>query len=202
MKIIDVKGFKCPMPLIETKKALKEAKKDETLKIIIDNETSFKNVTHYLEDNNIPTEFSIIGGNYEIIVNKGEEDLEGTQAEAWCTTETVKDESYVVVFGKNTIGEGSDELGGILIGAMLNSLIAQEVVPKKIMFMNSGITLVLKDSVDLPLVQKLEQKGSEIVTCGTCLDYLGKSDELGVGRVTNMFDIVESMRTAGRVINI
>ena len=202
MKIIDMKGLKCPMPLIETKKALKETEKDETLKIIIDNETSFKNVTHYLEDNGIVAESRENNGVYEIMVNKGDDDLEGTQSEAWCATDVNSDESYVVVFGKDRIGEGSDELGAILIGAMLNSLLEQDVLPKKIMIMNSGVNLVLKDSVDLPLMQKLEQKGSEIVTCGACLDYFGKLDQLGVGRVTNMFEIVESMRTAGRIINI
>ena len=202
MKIIDVQGKKCPMPLIETKKAIKESDKDESLKIIIDNETSFKNVSHYLEDNGIQSESALRDGIYEIIVNKGDEDLEGTNPEAWCKTEIAPDESYVVVFGKNTIGKGSEELGGILIGAFLNSLLAQDVLPSKIMIMNSGINLVLKSSVDLPLFQKLEQKGSEIVTCGTCLDYFGKMDELGVGRVSNMFEIVESMRTAGRIINI
>ena len=48
MKTLDATGLKCPMPLIETKKALKEINKDEALRIIIDNETSVKNVEHFL----------------------------------------------------------------------------------------------------------------------------------------------------------
>ncbi|PLW98645.1 MAG: sulfurtransferase-like selenium metabolism protein YedF, partial [Marinilabiliales bacterium] len=34
MKLIDVRGKKCPMPLVETKKALKESAKDELIKVI------------------------------------------------------------------------------------------------------------------------------------------------------------------------
>jgi len=47
MKTIDVRGKQCPMPLIETKKALKETEENENLKILIDNPTSAKNVTHF-----------------------------------------------------------------------------------------------------------------------------------------------------------
>ena len=38
------------------------------------------------------------------------------------------------------------------------------------------------------------------MTCGTCLDYYGLKDELGVGSVTNMYEIVEVMEKAVTVI--
>jgi sulfur relay (sulfurtransferase) complex TusBCD TusD component (DsrE family) len=41
----------------------------------------------------------------------------------------------------------------------------------------------------------------DIIVCGTCLDYFGKMDELAVGRITNMHDILESMLKADKVIN-
>lgn len=53
MKVIDVRGKKCPMPLVETKKALKVTDKSEAIKVILDSENSVKNVMRYLEDNNI-----------------------------------------------------------------------------------------------------------------------------------------------------
>ena len=40
----------------------------------------------------------------------------------------------------------------------------------------------------------------EIRTCGTCLNYYGLTDKLAVGSVTNMYDIVETMTSAGKVI--
>ncbi|MCB0806119.1 MAG: DsrE family protein, partial [Bacteroidales bacterium] len=72
----------------------------------------------------------------------------------------------------------------------------------KIIFMNSGINLVLKDSLFLPQLKDLESKGVTIITCGTCLDYYGKMDELAVGRVSNMAEILESMLGVGKVINV
>ena len=46
----------------------------------------------------------------------------------------------------------------------------------------------------------MAEKGVEILTCGTCLDYYGMKDKLAVGAVTNMYAIVESMATAGKII--
>jgi len=202
MKILDVKGKKCPMPLIETKKALKEINTDETLRILLDNETSVKNVSHYLEDNGISMDKSQRGDNWEIIVNKGEADLENTIPEAYCATPAEKDDSYVVVFTKDRIGEGSEELGEALVGAMLNSLLELDTPPKKLIFMNSGINIVLTGSIVLHSLKDLEAKGVEILVCGTCLDYFDKMEDLEVGRISNMYEIMESMTGVGKVINI
>lgn len=202
MKILDAKGLKCPMPLIETKKALKEIDKDESLKIIVDNETSVKNVEHFLTDNGMEVERTEKNGIFEIVVNKQEGDLEDVQAEAYCTPAPAADTSYSVMFAKDRIGEGSEELGNVLVGGFLNTLKEREVLPQKIMFMNSGINLVLNDSPALPLLKELEEQGVDLVSCGTCLDYFGKMDELAVGRVSNMYEILESMLAVGKVINI
>ncbi|MCB2220551.1 MAG: sulfurtransferase-like selenium metabolism protein YedF [Bacteroidetes bacterium] len=203
MKTIDVKGMKCPMPLIETKKALKEIGKEESLRIIIDNETSVKNVTHYLEDNNLPVEKKQDGKIFELIVNKtGDESYETCNAEAYCEVPAEKDKSFVVMLAKDYLGEGEHELGHALVGSMLNTIKAMEVLPEKIIFMNSGINLVTKGSLFLPLLKELETMGVTIITCGTCLDYYGKMDDLEIGRISNMADIMESMLTVGKVINI
>ena len=39
-----------------------------------------------------------------------------------------------------------------------------------------------------------------ILTCGTCLDFYGLKDKLAVGGVTNMYDIVERMEGADKII--
>lgn len=202
MKILDVKGMKCPMPLIETKKALKEIQKDEALKIIIDNETSVKNVEHFLTDNGMSATRTEKNGVYEVVVNKQDGDLEDVQAEAYCVTPASVDNSYVVMFAKDRLGEGSEELGNVLVAGLLNTLKERDVLPDKLIFMNSGINLVLRDSPALPLLKELSDKNVDMVSCGTCLDYFGKMDELAVGRVSNMYEILESMLAVGKVINI
>jgi len=202
MKILDAKGLKCPMPLIETKKALKEIEKDETLKIFVDNETSVKNVEHFLTDNGMEVEKSEKNGIFEIIVNKRDGDLDDVQAETYCTTSGEPDNSYVVMFAKDRLGEGSEELGNVLVAGLLNTIKERDVLPDKIIFMNSGINLVLKDSPALPLLKELVEKNVDLVSCSTCLDYFGKMNELAIGRVSNMYEILESMLAVEKVINI
>lgn len=201
MKVIDVKGKQCPMPLIETKKALKEAAENESIKILIDNPTSVKNVTHYLSDNQINFVEQKSGEVIELIVNKNGKDLEDTDETAYCTTNIPQPENYIVLMAKDRIGEGSDELGEALAGAMINTLKSMNPLPDKIIFMNSGINLVITGSNVLDDLKELANRGVELITCGTCLDYFGKMDDLKVGRVSNMLDILESMKAAGKVLN-
>ena len=46
----------------------------------------------------------------------------------------------------------------------------------------------------------LEAQGVEILTCGTCLNHYGLTEELAVGGVTNMYSIVEKLAGAGKVV--
>jgi len=38
------------------------------------------------------------------------------------------------------------------------------------------------------------------MSCGTCLNHFGLKEQLAAGEVTNMYDIVDQLRTAARVI--
>ena len=202
MKVLDVIGLQCPIPLIETKKALKDIEPTESLKVITDNITSVKNIMHFLTDNSIPAVKKQVGDYYEIIINNPELDLEDVDEKAYCTPALPVDNSYVMVFSTDSIGQGSHELGFALIGALFATLKNTDNLPSKIMFLNSGINLVLKDSNFLNDLKALEKKNVEFITCGTCLDYYEKMDQLGIGRVTNMLEIIESMQEAQKVITI
>jgi hypothetical protein len=41
----------------------------------------------------------------------------------------------------------------------------------------------------------------EILSCGTCLQHFGIEDKLRVGKVTNMFEIIDSLNAAAKVIS-
>jgi selenium metabolism protein YedF len=202
MKTIDARGLKCPMPLINTKKALVESKPGESLIIIIDNDTSVKNVTRYLEDNGIPVNTTKKGSSWELLVNKGDKELAKSNPEAYCGEHGTNTGNYVVLYAKNRLGEGDNDLGQKLLGMMLESLKAQDVIPDKLIFMNSGVLLITSGSPFLPALVELEMNGVELIACGTCLEFYGKKDELAIGRISNMFEIVEVLRTAGHVINV
>jgi len=202
MKILDVTGKKCPLPLIETKKALNTLEQGESLKVVTDNETAKNNVTRFLNDNNIKSQWEKNDQVYEIMINYQDSDLENIRAEAYCETDNSGDQGFVVVFSKNYLGEGSEELGKILINGYLETLIADEKYPQKMMFLNSGALMTIKGSPQEEVLKEFEEAGVEILVCGTCLDFYKMTDQLAVGKISNMLEIQDAMIGAGKVLNI
>ena len=46
----------------------------------------------------------------------------------------------------------------------------------------------------------LEEKGVQILVCGTCLNYYGLTEQLQIGTVSNMYDITQALQLAQKVI--
>jgi selenium metabolism protein YedF len=190
------------MPLVETKKALKESTAKGLIKVITDSENSVKNVTRYLKDNGIEVNVQQSGNTFELVFSKEGSKPVIEAAESYCDTSEISNDNFIVVYTKDRIGEGSNDLGNMLVGGMLTTLSETDKIPDKMIFMNSGINLVIEGSPVLDLLINMEKKGSELLVCGTCLDYFGKTDELKVGRVSNMLEILDIMAAYSKVINI
>ena len=105
--------------------------------------------------------------------------------------------------GKDHVGEGDGELGYNLMKMALYTLSESEVPPASLLFMNSGVKLVAGDEAQIiDSVKKLEEGGTEVLVCGTCLDFYGLKDALKVGEVSNMYDILGRMQEAAKVISL
>jgi len=91
------------------------------------------------------------------------------------------------------IGQGSDELGALLMKNFLYTLARNEVAPTAVMLMNGGVRLACTGSASLDDLALLAEKGVAIRACGTCLDFLGLKDALAVGEVGTMPDSVAAL---------
>jgi hypothetical protein len=49
-------------------------------------------------------------------------------------------------------------------------------------------------------MEALSEKGVEIFSCGTCIDFYELKGKMRVGAITNMYDIIQSMLEADRLI--
>ena len=105
----------------------------------------------------------------------------------------------IVVISRDTMGEGAEELGKILIKSFIYSLTELPVPPRYVIFFNSGARLASCDSNTIDDLKKLEQKGTEILTCGTCVNYYGLQDKTAVGSIANMYGITEKIASAGNI---
>ena len=110
--------------------------------------------------------------------------------------------NFIVVISKNTMGDGSEELGKILIKSFIHSMTELPVPPECLLFFNSGVYLASNEANTIDDLKELEGKGTKLLLCGTCVNYYNLQDKLAVGSITNMYTIAEKMTTAAGVINI
>ena len=69
--------------------------------------------------------------------------------------------------------------------------------------MNSGVKLVAGGEQQIvDSVSSLVAQGTTVLVCGTCLDYYQLTDQLAVGEVSNMYDILNAMQVASKVITL
>lgn len=190
------------MPLIQTKKALKDNVNLEAFKLVIDNKASYKNVSRFLQDNQIEFRHMEEDNKHIIIVNQSSEKLVKDDVESYCSTQITNENPYIIVFAKDRLGEGPLELGKMLVEGMLSTIMEMNIKPEKIIFLNSGINLVVTGSTVIHLLKQVEEVGTELLVCGNCLNFFGKVDELLVGKVSNALEIFESLTGAAKVINI
>lgn len=98
------------------------------------------------------------------------------------------------------MGKGDPELGRILMKGFIYTLTEVEVLPKTIIFYNEGVKLAVENSESLNDLKNLEERGVEILCCGTCVNFYGLTDEVKIGSITNMYNIVNKQMNARRVI--
>jgi len=103
----------------------------------------------------------------------------------------------VVIFNKDQLGHGDRELGQKVLGTFLKKSIALQGL-ETIVFFNQGVKLVASDSPVLAELRALEERGIDIVPCGTCLAHYKVTP--AVGKVSDMDTIVAELSKAEKVI--
>jgi selenium metabolism protein YedF len=86
------------------------------------------------------------------------------------------------------------------MGAFLKTLKELEPKPWRLVLINTGVKLISRESEYIDILKEIEDSGIEIISCGTCLDYFKLKGKIGVGRISNMFEILSSFNEATNVI--
>ena len=197
-------GKNCPIPLIETKKAVKALTSPDTVEVMVDNNMAVKNITRFATDSGYKiTTDKISDKEYKLTIEvaeiKSEEEKKMAESCAACGA-TDNTGNIVVAIGSEKMGFGDEKLGKNLMKSIIFSLSQAEVHPKTILFYNGGAHITCEGSLSLEDLSNLQELGTKIYTCGTCLDFYGLKEKLKVGEVTNMYDIVSTMENASLVI--
>lgn len=186
---VDAIGQVCPVPIIMTKNALKDIEEGQ-VEVSIDNRISLENLQKMSKEMGYDYTVEESGDIFKIVINKMRESVELRESE----------ENTVVVIDSLHMGKGDVELGRILMKGFIYTLSEIEELPKTILFYNEGVKLAIEGAESLQDLKSLEERGVEILSCGTCLNFYGITEKLRVGSVTNMYTILERQMKATRVI--
>ena len=189
---IDAGGKQCPIPVIMAKKELEAGAQD--VEIVVDGPTQVGNLERLGDALGRAATSEPFGDKFLVKFANGETKV-GAKVEAADT--------YAVFFNTNAIGTNSSELGGNLAKMAIFTLSESDRIPSYVLFMNEGVKLVT--GTEPQIVENLNtliEKGTKVLVCGTCLNYYGIKDELKVGTVSNMYDILGAMQEVSKVIKL
>jgi len=190
--VIDCKGLKCPQPVINTKKYF-DTLEEGTATIIVDNEVANSNISKFAQSNGFEFSSDFKDGLYYIKISK---------SSCSCKVMSFEQDKFVIVISTDKLGLGSDELGSTLMKSYLYALSESDTLPTDILFLNGGVKLTVEGSDSLNNIKILSEKGVNILSCGTCLDFYNLKEKLAIGEITNMYTIVEKMNSSNNTIKL
>ncbi len=202
METLDCTGLNCPEPVLRAKAQL-ERDLQAAFIVVVDNEASRENVLRFGKSQGC--EVSAKGGDnglFYITLIPGETSG-GTEAfqEEDYLCELQGNTNLVHVISSDSMGHGSEELGWALLQTYVMTIVEVSPLPSHILIYNGGVKLVTTDGKALEALQHLEKKGVTIWVCGTCLEFFKLEDKRKAGSITNMYDIMNTMASAGKLVS-
>lgn len=204
--IVDARGLACPEPVLRAKKALAES---DAVTVIVDNEIAVENIRRMAAK----AACSVLvlekeGGIREISLDKAASagqsvaagDDDGASPACGMAPDRKVAEPLVVVIADNHMGRGDDTLGDILIRGFVHTLTQLKPLPDKVICYNGGVKLAGKDSPACEDLQQLAQAGVDVILCGTCVQYFNLGGQIGTGRISNMYEILEILAGTARIV--
>ena len=192
---IDARGKACPEPVMMTKAAL--SKNPEALTVVVDNPEAGQNVSRFLKSKGFDVSLSADGIDITVEALATSAGVHAAEAPACCAEEEKAAPAVkrAVFISHKTLGGNDEQLGEVLIKAFLGTLpqLDDAERPAVVALMNEGVKLAVKGTSSAEALQDYLNKGGTLLVCGTCLKHFGLMEQLGVGTVSNMYEITSAL---------
>lgn len=195
MITVNAVGKACPEPVIMTRAAVEKGATE--LEVLVDNAVAVSNVTRFLEGQGFRVQHQENGGEFKVTARR-----EGTAPAAGPAPCNRGGARLAVLIAGKTLGREDKELGEVLIKGFLGTLSKLETPPAVLALMNEGVKLALPDASTCDHLKDLERTGTKILVCGTCTNHFGITERVGVGTISNMFEILEAVTGADKVLSV
>ena len=215
---LDQRGEVCPVPVLNAKRAIEEGQVQDELRVAVDNQAALENLEKLGRQKGLEYQASKLGpAHWEIVYHLGsrpaaaplvQDPLELQLGQGRPESQSLGldlehgPRQATLLFLSDLLGEGDPALGRKLIQGFCFSLRQLELLPERLIFMNRGIFLSTEGSSCLEDLRALEAAGVEVLSCGTCLDYYGRREQLALGSVANMYEIVSHLMASPKVLRI
>lgn len=107
----------------------------------------------------------------------------------------------LLILKSSGIADSEPDLGVKLMNSFLNVLFETGSLPAKIICMGTAVFLTTEDSPIGEILNEFARNGTEILSCGTCLEYYGRTDKLIIGDITNMKETVGAMLNYKKILS-
>ncbi len=205
---IDARAKACPQPVLMTLAALKNTRA-EAFTVTVDNETAANNVARMARGQGCSVTLS--HPEPERLVVQIFRDpppapapLPPTSTNAEAENQTAQHRPLpprpIIYLAADTIGTGDDALGRILMRSFIKTLPQLNPLPHTLILLNSAVRLCTHEAPLLDDLRELRDLGVRVLACGTCLDFFHLLDQVAVGEVGNMFEILSILAEAPAVI--
>ena len=194
MALVNAFGLACPQPVILAKKEIDAG--NGNFVVAVDNEIAVENLKKLAQTQNYTTSCEAVEGGFHVTFSG---DGSAAPVEEYGTK---KPNNWALFVNKDSIGTNEGDLGPSLITMFFYSLCESNDPPRYILFMNEGVKLPAENEQIAEHLKTLQEKGAEVLVCGTCLKFYGIADKLMTGNVSNMYDISECMHKADKVITL
>lgn len=208
MHKLDMQGQPCPIPVVNAKKMLADPAVLGVL-VLVDNLVAVQNLEKMANGLGYAFSYAAQGEKlFEVTLQKfanskqAANALIATSGQSQPQKTSTGSPGATVLITSNTMGQGAEELGKILIKGFVFSLTELEPSPKTVMFLNSGALLTAQNANTVDDLKLLQEKGCEILTCGTCANFYGLANQLAVGSITDMMGISTRLAEALHLISI
>lgn len=199
MQIIDTRRQLCPAPLILTKRTIKSTPQGGQFTVITDNDTARRNLLSFLSEMGLQTSCVAHGDDFHISFATDGTNSAIPPVDDFC--ETTNTGSHIIVFKGETMGQGSDELGALLMRSCINSLPEIEPLPRVMIFYNAAVMLATQQRDTAQTIEKLALQGVKILVCGACVDFFGIKNKLTpAAEISNMYTINTMLATASSIM--
>lgn len=199
MLSFDYRNHACPYPVVETRKQML-AHPDNELIVLVDDEICRDNVARLANKMGYQITATECATGFELRLAPLSTSKTVTLPQPAAAPQPENLETTVIYCGSDCMGTGDHQLGRILLKNFLITQLELDPLPAAILFVNSGIHLTTAGSEVIEILSALQTAGVDIASCGLCLDFHNKKEQLKVGRVTNMLDIVEIQNQARRIL--